>query len=401
MHATAAHKDTLKYLKGYPIVIEKKDLLFSLDTGSIGIDGQGNRIYPIDEIFNVLFGFGPFNQGAVIIERSTRNLIFDSQMHEAVNWNANPAGNISSTKPYFASGSDENSFEIISAINQTLTLETATFIDPSFINAGDNIIQSCWIKTDANAIRFVYDSSTTGVHYDDYVTLSSEKWQHIEGVNPYTIQSDDLSGHFKSFKIETSSNATYLYVFRPQTEVGENSTSWTDGQREEGVLSYTKSYFNINTFTLAVWFNIKHMPSTYSTILSICSDDTAYKRLIIYYGNDNKIYIKGSNSNIELFNIASDDLDLNKWHHMAITFDSFKYKFYINGQNIDTKQESRQLEFDINSKLFLGSHNYHNTLNGYLSDVLITPRVLDDLTVRYIYEASQPLFNPLAYVGQL
>jgi len=405
MQVTLAHKDSLKFLKGYPIIIEPGDLLFSFDTGTLGIDAHGNRLYPKEDVSTTYFAQGPFNQGSTIIEKSTQNLISDSVFDDISNWSVSPSGEIKEDdiyKPFEFSGSEENSIYIHSSSAQSLSINSNDFIPPSSITTGDKIIQSCWIKTDANAIRFVYDSSSTGQHYDDYVTILSQKWQHIEAANPYTITSSDISGQIKQFYLETSSNATYLYIFRPQTEVNTFSTSWTKTTRGDGKLIYSRSYFTPKKFSLMFWFKINHYPLDYAAIMSICHSDSDFQRIIIYIDSNKKLIFKGSNKNIQLFNVTSPtDIELNQWRHGAITYDSKTYKFYLNGNIISKISETRLLDFDMNASLFIGTHNSHNILNGFLNDVLLSNRLFDELTIRYIYEGGQPLYNPMAYVGQL
>jgi len=404
MNVTNAHKDTLKYLKGYPIAIEPGDILFSLDTGTLGIDAYGNRLYPKNDVTTIYFGEGPFNQGATIIETAARNLIDDSVFDDISNWNSNPTGvkmEEDKYKPWQFSGGIENSFCINNGSQQSLSLKSNNFINNSYISAGSNIIQSCWIKTDANAVRFIYESSTTGQHIDDYVTIASEKWQHIEAANYYEVVADDLSGQITQFFLETSSNATYLYVFMPQTEINTFSTSWTKTERAEGSLVYSNSYFLPSEFTLSLWFKLKHYPADYAAILSICDSDSPFQRLLIRVDNDQKLYFFGSNEDIEIFNVNSSQYIDKKWNHVAITYDSKKYIFFLNGSRITDIEDTRHLEFDKNASLFLGTHNNHNVINGFISDVLISNRAFDPLNIRYIYEGSQPLFNPMAYMGQV
>jgi len=409
---TSAHRDTLNILKGYPAVIASEDLLFSFDATTVGIDGNGHKMYPDDAIVTMRNLIGRFGQSSVTVEQDVHNFITDSGFTSptgfSMNWDTTPAGGTinEDLKPQPFLDADENAAGQEGFGSQTAQIWSQNFISGTDeIEASDKLVQSCWVKTDATAVRFSVYSTQTGHHYDDYITLEKDIWYYIESVTPYIIQEADLAsgGQIREFHIETSANATKLYIFHPQTEIGDFATSWTIMSRTEGALIYSNSYFSTGQFTIGGWFCIKNFRGNQNALFSICDDYGALLRFIAYTDNtsSNELIIKGSNRALQLIDISTSyNVAENTWFHIILTFDGIKYKLYINGALNNTTVESRKFEFMPAAKLYLGTWFDQDFLNGYVNEFIISARVFGARLIEQIHVNEMPFYNPYFHIQE-
>jgi len=409
---TRAHKDTLNILKGYPNAVTEQELLFSCDSSTLGIDGNGHKLYPNDAIITRTFGQGPFEQGVMTVERSTANEVEDGGLQDedqfSINWATSPVGGYiaggDGNKPVDFAGSSENSlYNDDFAVTTAITYAQGVIFS---VNAGQEVIQQCWVKTDATAVRFSVYSSVTGHHYDEYITVTPDRWQYVDS-NPYTVQAGDIVGtgdEIRQFHLESSNNATYMNIFHPQTEVYNFATSWIANTRADGVLAYSNSYFNPGAFSIGGWFNVKNFDGTRNALFSICSSHGDYNRLVAFTDNTygNKVVIQGADASNQLFDIDTNhDASEDEWIHLIITYDSIKYRAYINGA-LDTEvTDGRNLAFEQNALLYLGTWYDQDFLNGHASDFVISSRVFTDHLIEHSYTNAMPWYNPYYYVGQV
>jgi len=408
---TLAHRDTLGILKGYPTVIEPNDLLFSSDGTAIAVDGKGHEMYPSNNVTTPYFGIGRFGQSSMAIEAETSNKITDSAFLDTVNfgtnWSTVPGGGTIDEndiyKPANFAGTTEKTLR-----NDGFGAQVAKSYSQNFISgviAGDTIVQSCWVSTDATAIRFSIYSTETGHNYDNYITIPGGNWFFVESA-PYTIKPSDLAsgGQIRQFHIETSADATKLLIFHPQIELHEFATSWTSGTRNEGILSYSNSYFSPDSFTIGGWFYIKNFDGPRNALFSICNDYNALYRLVAFTDNinNNKIIVQGADHTNQLFNINSSyNVGTGAWFHVMMTYDGINYKLYINGIQDDDITESRKLQFRASSQFYIGTWFEEDFINGYINDIIISSRVFDDALIEHLYINEMPLYNPYYYVGQV
>ena len=409
---TAAHKNTLNILKGYPNAITEQELLFSCDGSILAIDGSGHRLYPNDDVITHTFGQGPFDQSIVAVERSTANEVEDSGFQDVgalpVNWATSPAGGYinpgDSNKPVDFAGSSEDALH-----NDGFAATTAITYAKGVIfsvNAGQEVVQQCWVKTDASAVRFSVYSSVTGHHYDDYTTINPDRWQYVDST-PYTVQAGDIVGtgdEIRQFHVESSGNATYMNIFRPQTEVYDFPTSWIDNSRADGVLAYSNSYFTPRGFSTGGWFRVKNFDGDRNAFFSICNDHGNNSRLVAFTDNayGNKLVIQGADANNQLFDIdTSYDIEENEWIHLVITYDSIRYRIYINGTLDTAVTDGRNLKFEQDALLYLGTWYDQDFLNGNVSYFVISSRVFTDHLVEHIHANDMPWYNPYYYIGQV
>lgn len=403
---TLAHRDALPTVKGYPVVVAPEDLLLPLDGGTIGIDGAAHRIQTEEEEITTKYDWGVWGQSTVGVERATTNLVTDTGAQVFnTNWTITPAGGDTTDeeKPNGFQGTTQETMFHDSIGGATATLYSDNFT--SVPQAGDSLMQSCWIRTDATYVRFSYYSDQTGHHYTSNIAIENERWAFQEA-EVYEVQSADVAsgGQFRQFYIETAPNATYLYVFRPQLEVGDFATTFVDGSRPVGKLIYTSSYVFPPSFTIMGWFYIWHHNSDTNALFSICSNAGAFNRLVAYSDatQSDKLIIKGSNATDELLNITTDyEVPEATWFHFAITFDGTTYRIYINGVEEADKVEPRQINFLQTSNLYLGTFFDQHIMNGYINDFLITSRVFSEIYINDIAVNEMPIYNPFYYIAQV
>jgi hypothetical protein len=165
--------------------------------------------------------------------------------------------------------------------------------------------------------------------------------------------------------------------------------------------TYTKSlskdsyYFNGSTSYISAPFN-----GTVTTELSMF----AWVYLNSYTSDRSCILINyayltvSANSKVSIYNYSKTpsgyhdsnaSLDLNKWYHIGVTWNTTEAKIYING--VLDKTISCTGNPGINSPLSIGNE-YGNSrqLNGYISDIRIYNHVLSTTEITQLYTASNP-----------
>lgn len=405
---THAHKDTLKILKGYPAIIGADDLLFNFINSTIAADGNGHKLYAESSEVSYNFGTGRFGQCSISVERSTANLITDSSVLDTLNFTSNwetapDSAGSSAEKPLDLAGRSEYNIFEDGFGSTTAIVKSKNYIGG--ITVGDNLMQSCWVRTDATAVRFSTYSTTTDHHEDTWITLDFDTWYYITMTAPYIIQASDLAsgGEIQEFYIETSASATKLYVFQPQTEIGDFSTAWVESSRDAGELVYSNSYFIPSHFSIGGWFYIKNFDGNRNGLFSICDDHGDLYRLTAYTDNtnNNKLTVKGS-STAQIFNMNTEyEVIEDTWFHVVLTFDGINYKCYIDGEIETTTTDTRKLAFRPAASLYIGTWYDQDILNGYANEFIISSRVIEDIEINHLYTNEMPLYNPYQYIAQV
>jgi hypothetical protein len=98
----------------------------------------------------------------------------------------------------------------------------------------------------------------------------------------------------------------------------------------------------------------------------------------------------------------------NEWTHLAITFDGFTKRLYVNGIEAASQDESRALDYGIGAPLTIGSNSSGAELfNGQIDEVALYDRALTGDEILDIYNAdflgknfSQPYFLSPAQLPQ-
>lgn len=139
-----------------------------------------------------------------------------------------------------------------------------------------------------------------------------------------------------------------------------------------GVNTYVDlvSPYNTNTFTIEAWTKISEIPNSESYILGNV-ENSGYG---MYFSNDSTLrclfHINGSYKDIQ---IPANKIKLNRWTHVAATYDGEYAKLYLNG-----KQETEvSVTGDITNSSYnmsIGS-NLGRTRTGYFRGYIYDARV--------------------------
>lgn len=414
--ATTAHKNSLNLLQGYPTPTQDQDLLLSYNATTLAVDGNGHMLAPNDEEVTFAIGRARFGQGTVSIEQPTSNKITDAGLlnlsdNFVLNWAGSPTSPSSSglhmiaeMPVYFQGVPGYRNLSNDSFISPaTATTWSLNYI--SGIAAGNKVMQSCWVKTDASSVRFSVYSTQTGHHYDTYIDIDANRWQFAAVTSPYTIIAADLAsgGQIRQFHIETTSDANELYVFYLQTEIGDFATSWTETSRGPGVLSYERSYFNPAQFSIGGWFYIKNLSGDRNALFSICDNHGSTYKLVAYTDNTGgSELIISAWSDVELLNISTGyPVVEDTWFHVMLTYDGLNYKCYVDDELNSTITETRRIEFDQDALLYIGTWFDQDFLNGYVNDFIISSRVFDYHLIDHLYDTSTLFYRPQNYIAQV
>lgn len=168
-----------------------------------------------------------------------------------------------------------------------------------------------------------------------------------------------------------------------------------------------KPTFNTKTITVAAWVN----PVTYGWAGNTPDYSVIISRFQDGYSNPNgqvwtltcqttkiESYIlnaSSANNQTNTLVASPSPIPLNKWSHVAITYDGNTLKLYINGDLIQSKTSGLILNTLSSSGISIGesfnANGYWNPFNGKIDDVAIYSRALSDIEMKNLFN-SQGLF---------
>lgn len=165
--------------------------------------------------------------------------------------------------------------------------------------------------------------------------------------------------------------------------------------------------FNTKTITVAAWVN----PITYGWSGNTPDYSVIISRFQDGYSNPNgqvwtltcqttkiESYIlnaSSANNQTNTLVASPTPIPLNKWSHVAITYDGNTLKLYINGDLVHSKTSGLVLNTLSSSGISIGesfnANGYWNPFNGKIDDVAIYSRALSETEMKSLYN-SQGLF---------
>lgn len=165
--------------------------------------------------------------------------------------------------------------------------------------------------------------------------------------------------------------------------------------------------FNTKTITVAAWVN----PITYGWSGNTPDYSVIISRFQDGYSNPNgqvwtltcqttkiESYIlnaSSANNQTNTLVASPTPIPLNKWSHVAITYDGNTLKLYINGELIQSKTSGLILNTLSSSGISIGesfnANGYWNPFNGKIDDVAIYGRALGETEMKSLYN-SQGLY---------
>ena len=196
---------------------------------------------------------------------------------------------------------------------------------------------------------------------------------------------------------EGSGTKAYDYMkLNNGTLMNMETVDWVTGKygkalKFDGVNEYvdcgSKASLNLNAFSITVWVNPTSV-SGYKTIVrkaGASSADTNYA-LDLDSGNTKvRFFVYDTSGNYHGVMATTKSVSLNKWTHIAATYDGTTFKVYINGtQDATTATWSGSIKTTTGS-LKIGSSTSSNYFNGTIDEVKIWNRSLTQEEITKVY----------------
>lgn len=170
------------------------------------------------------------------------------------------------------------------------------------------------------------------------------------------------------------------------------------------------SYLNLGTSpllkpragTISLWFNIEkriHLGKGYDNTPFIFTRNSEredfYDAYTMGYEPDNKRIGAAItyDSTREAVLRSADTISLNKWYHVAVTFDDHHMTFYVNGKPEGTSRKDFSNVYLATDSVVVGilsSRKNQRFMLGMVDDLMFYHRVLSKEEVAQLYEAENP-----------
>lgn len=396
-----AHKGSRLLVKDAIYAIPFESAHFNFDRDVNGIQ-YGDLVKPVvDPVVTMVDGkFG----GGAAIEESTTNLYTNQSYFTQAGVNATfdsvsgewtvvlPSTNTGSwrgiyynqTNALFSAGQKGAlSFEVYSD-ESGIPIDVDINNDPATTPTGSNdndIVANRVFRTAATA-------ANQWVKMDVYFEFSTGNTQQFYDYSKIVFGNGYAPGQNKTIKIR-----------KIQLEKKAFKTSFVNGTRGGGSISYPASMLNKNEGAISLWlYNPSRLPvnTSYRRIVSFIGAVNAYGDTDVHfdiYQNKPRFRFAANGSN---FNIGTtSDLIQDGWNHMVISWGPDGFKQYANGKMATNSNYTSGFS-SLNDKILIGK-NYDSSnsyLNGIIDELRIDKTQPSDDEVLSWYYSQAPFYNP-------
>ena len=170
---------------------------------------------------------------------------------------------------------------------------------------------------------------------------------------------------------------------------------YLDGQAAKVTISHDVSLAP-NRLTYMGWVNIDSLPNTTAVINKSGTGQTDGTSLILT--SEGKLYLHWEISNTDYGVISESGISLNKWQHVAATYDGSTAAVYINGKLDNTAVATVDPPLTSDSVTF--GQNQGQYMVGSLDELLVFRRALSPDEIATYYVSKAPYSTPYAYSAQ-
>ena len=348
-------------------------------------------------------GEGRFG-GAVAVEGGTTNLFSSQQAHGD---GGQHSYNETPIIPGFTGESWEGSTSF--KVDTTTVAGDGHFyhgihlLAPSGSYPAGQYTFSCYVKAPSGtALRYGKRKSNndgTGTESFDGVLIANGQWQRITYTYTTTATESRVGGQV----IVDGSVAVVFYVDGAQVEQKPFATSFVDGRRAAGRLSYPKSLIaGLNALTVAAWTSgppywaggIKYLVAAQTSGTSPYGDYFALRQR-----DDNRISLWVRNDvNSSGVEVAYDNVWDGNWHHIVGVINKFPQpgrepiELYVDGELVASNSNVNAVPdlSNIDEALGVQVGNWRSSLwwNGLIDELLILPYAASEEEIASWYEAQ-------------
>jgi hypothetical protein len=233
-----------------------------------------------------------------------------------------------------------------------------------------------------------YDLSTTGFDMYD-AEFKLEVWYRFNEIYSYSKQT--RYSREKYMVLDHSGNYNHLNCYFKISPRREEFKGPLEGDMTYRFEKSSHANVNLNlsntSFTLNLWYLVENFDDDQSVLLSMYdSENINSEKGFVMYSNGN--FMTGTNLNIEPLEVAIVN-EVNTWNMITVIYDheEKQVKFYKNTilkktlQNID-------IQFDNNIMSIGGLTYTKNPFYGYLDDLKIYKKQLNDEDISYEFKKS-------------
>ncbi|MDP5273682.1 phage head spike fiber domain-containing protein [Chengkuizengella axinellae] len=218
-------------------------------------------------------------------------------------------------------------------------------------------------------------------------------------INPTGDAEENNDQAAVSFKINPEDN-DYYYVAALQIEEKNYSTSFVDGERDNGLLVYDKNIINPDQGAISFWMYAKGDHTNMYPVFSsgVDSNIGAFDFLI---EKDEVPYVRVYESEGSSSTQLRPDIHLfDNWNHIAITWKQNEYyRFYGNGELLaesNTPVNWKQGYIQMATGFYIGSGIRSNP-NIKISELRIDQMEVEQEEIESWYVSRSPFVNPYHY----
>jgi hypothetical protein len=145
---------------------------------------------------------------------------------------------------------------------------------------------------------------------------------------------------------------------------------------------------DLSTYTISLWFNFSNLTNPFSEIYFYEDGSNSIVQ------NGNYIYIRKQNQSIASVDLSTSSISPNVWHHIVVNYNFNLNTFDCKIDNslvFSSNNTSGGASNNINDNIFqIGGRQFNNTnfLHGFIDDIGIWNRALNDCEIQDLYNAQ-------------
>ncbi|MCK9556226.1 alpha/beta hydrolase, partial [bacterium] len=193
-----------------------------------------------------------------------------------------------------------------------------------------------------------------------------------------------------------------------------NGASWTQGISDyslnfDGLDDYVNcgndsSLDAENQLTVEMWFKFSEIPAWWNRLLSkgVWAADNSQTAYIIVTGKDvPKIFFQVCQSDRTIKSVATPDLEVGQWYHLAGTYKGGMMCIYLNGEPVEYTTSATGSIQTVDENLVIGANSsYGEKFNGIIDEVKLYNRALTEEEIEADYKSYFEISNPSVSISE-
>ena len=205
----------------------------------------------------------------------------------------------------------------------------------------------------------------------------------------YTLDQNSGTTAGDSTPNNNDGTASNSRIFTSNTGTSGIINSGADFTQGDDEIVVNPINFGSNTFSAGLWARFDSTSSNQWLIMQTSGDD-AFWRIVIFNGNIQFDLRDPNGENLYRETTSATPYADNEWHHFAFTFDSNRFRTYINGDEIHDVSAGTLGNMDFTDNLYVGSGGGTVYYTGFIDEVAIFDTALTSSEVEFLYASGSP-----------